>query len=144
MRVFDAHAWAAVNEGFDFKPFSECIGSIRRLLIDKHSGRVTAAQLVIAFGAKVMPVRVLGACGGTVADISDAITWSSGGAVAGVTSLSPAAAAKVINMSLSGAASTCSTTYQTAINGAVSRGTTRTVPRSPFFDSWSASTIDSE
>nr|WP_315194089.1 S8 family peptidase [uncultured Aquabacterium sp.] len=77
-----------------------------------------------AFGAKVMPVRVLGACGGTVADISDAITWSSGGAVAGVTSLSPAAAAKVINMSLSGAASTCSTTYQTAINGAVSRGTT--------------------
>lgn len=75
----------------------------------------------IAYGAKVQPVRVLGKCGGTTADIADAITWSSGGTVSGV----PAnqTPADVINMSLGGQAA-CSATYQNAINGAVSRGTT--------------------
>ena len=74
-----------------------------------------------AFNAKVVPVRVLGKCGGYTSDIADAIVWASGGTVSGV----PANAnpAEVINMSLGGGGS-CSTTYQTAINGAVSRGTT--------------------
>ena len=76
-----------------------------------------------AFNAKVMPVRVLGTCGGSTSDIADAITWSSGGVVSGVTTLSAANAADVINMSLGGGG-TCSTTSQNAINGAVSRGTT--------------------
>lgn len=74
-----------------------------------------------AFNAKVVPVRVLGKCGGYTSDIADAIVWASGGTVSGV----PANAnpAEVINMSLGGGGS-CSTTYQNAINGAVSRGTT--------------------
>ena len=74
-----------------------------------------------AFGAKVVPVRVLGRCGGLTSDIADAITWASGGTVSGI----PANAnpAEVINMSLGGGGS-CSTTYQNAINGAVGRGTT--------------------
>jgi len=74
-----------------------------------------------AFNAKVLPVRVLGRCGGYTSDIADAIVWASGGTVSGV----PANAnpAEVINMSLGGSG-TCSTTYQNAINGAVSRGTT--------------------
>ncbi|WP_422509913.1 S8 family peptidase [Stenotrophomonas sp. GZD-301] len=74
-----------------------------------------------AFNAKVVPVRVLGKCGGYTSDIADAIVWASGGTVSGV----PANAnpAEVINMSLGGGG-TCSTTYQNAINGAVSRGTT--------------------
>ena len=74
-----------------------------------------------AFNAKVVPVRVLGKCGGYTSDIADAIVWASGGTVSGV----PANAnpAEVINMSLGGSGS-CSTTYQNAINGAVSRGTT--------------------
>ncbi len=76
-----------------------------------------------AFNAKVMPIRALGTCGGSTSDIADAITWSSGGAVTGVTTLSAASAAKVINMSLGGGG-TCSTTSQNAINGAVGRGTT--------------------
>jgi len=76
-----------------------------------------------AFNAKVMPVRALGTCGGSTSDIADAITWSSGGVVSGVTTLSAANAADVINMSLGGSG-TCSTTSQNAINGAVSRGTT--------------------
>jgi len=74
-----------------------------------------------AFNAKVVPVRVLGKCGGYTSDIADAIVWASGGTVSGV----PANAnpAEVINMSLGGGGS-CSTTYQNAINGAVGRGTT--------------------
>jgi serine protease len=77
----------------------------------------------VAFGAKIMPVRVLGACGGTLSDIADAITWASGGSVAGVPTLAASAQAKVINMSLGGSGA-CQITYQQAIDGANSRGTT--------------------
>jgi serine protease len=75
----------------------------------------------VAHGAKVLPVRVLGRCGGYTSDISDAIVWASGGAVAGV----PANAnpAEVINMSLGGAGM-CDATIQTAIDTAVANGTT--------------------
>ena len=76
-----------------------------------------------AFNAKVMPVRVLAACGGSTSDIADAIIWSSGGAVSGVPTLSAANAADVINMSLGGGGA-CPTTTQNAVNSAVSRGTT--------------------
>lgn len=74
-----------------------------------------------AFNAKVVPVRVLGRCGGSLSDIADAIIWASGGTVSGV----PANPneAEVINISLGGGG-TCSSTMQSAINGAVSRGTT--------------------
>ena len=74
----------------------------------------------VAFNAKVVPVRVLGKCGGYTSDISDAIIWASGGTVNGV----PANAnpAKVINMSLGGGGA-CGTTTQNAINSARSRGT---------------------
>ncbi|MEW1701026.1 MULTISPECIES: S8 family serine peptidase [unclassified Streptomyces] len=76
----------------------------------------------IAYNAKIQPVRVLGKCGGSSSDIADAITWASGGSVPGI----PANAnpAKVVNLSLGGASSTCPSVYQTAINGAVARGTT--------------------
>ncbi|KFL37231.1 hypothetical protein N788_10350 [Arenimonas donghaensis DSM 18148 = HO3-R19] len=76
-----------------------------------------------AWGAKVMPVRVLGRGGGSTSDIADAIIWASGGTVSGVPTLSAANAADVINMSLGGSGS-CDTTTQNAINSAVSRGTT--------------------
>ncbi len=74
-----------------------------------------------AFGAKVVPVRVLGTCGGYDSDIADAIIWASGGTVSGV----PANAnpAEVINLSLGGSGA-CGTTTQNAINSAVSRGST--------------------
>lgn len=74
----------------------------------------------VAFGAKVVPIRVLGKCGGYTSDIADGIVWASGGAVSGA----PANAnpAKVINMSLGGGGA-CDTTTQTAINSARSRGT---------------------
>jgi serine protease len=75
----------------------------------------------VGFNAKVVPVRVLGRCGGYISDISDGIIWASGGTVSGV----PANAnpAHAINMSLSGSGS-CSSTLQSAINSARTRNTT--------------------
>ncbi|HEV8693102.1 MAG TPA: S8 family peptidase, partial [Lysobacter sp.] len=75
----------------------------------------------VAHGAKIVPARVLGRCGGYDSDIADAMIWASGGTVTGV----PANAnpAEVINLSLGGSGA-CGTTTQNAINSAVSRGTT--------------------
>ena len=77
----------------------------------------------IANAAKVLPVRVLGHCGGYTSDIADAIVWASGGHVDGVPD--NANPAQVINMSLGGGG-TCSASDVTgqAIAGAISRGTT--------------------
>ncbi|MFJ3441542.1 S8 family peptidase [Streptomyces sp. NPDC086081] len=83
-----------------------------------HNGKGVAG---IAYGAKISPVRVLGKCGGYDSDIIDAITWASGGTVSGVPANTNVA--KVINMSLGGGGA-CSTATQSAINGAVNRGTT--------------------
>ncbi|MGO4476091.1 S8 family peptidase [Massilia sp. 2TAF26] len=74
----------------------------------------------VAYNAKVVPVRVLGQCGGYTSDIADGIIWASGGTVSGVPNI--AARAQVINMSLGGGGA-CDTTTQNAINGARSRGT---------------------
>jgi len=74
----------------------------------------------IAYGAKIVPVRVLGKCGGYTSDIADGIIWASGGTVSGVANI--AARAQVINMSLGGGGA-CGTTTQNAINSARSRGT---------------------
>ncbi|BBN82774.1 extracellular protease [Pseudoalteromonas sp. A25] len=73
----------------------------------------------VAYDAKVVPVRVLGKCGGLTSDIADGIIWASGGSVAGV----PANAnpADVINMSLGGSGN-CSATTQNAINQARGNG----------------------
>jgi serine protease len=74
-----------------------------------------------AGGAKIMPLRVLGRCGGYTSDISDAIVWASGGTVSGVP-VNPNPA-EVISLSLGGSGA-CSSTEQAAINSAVNRGTT--------------------
>ncbi|BCT92947.1 extracellular protease [Lysobacter helvus] len=75
----------------------------------------------VAGDAKLLPVRVLGHCGGPLADIADAITWASGGAVDGVPA--NATPAHVINMSLGGGGS-CPAYLQSAIDGARARGST--------------------
>lgn len=75
----------------------------------------------VAYGAKIVPLRALGRCGGFTSDIADSIIWASGGSVPGT----PANAnpADVINMSLGGGGS-CSTTTQSAINTARANGST--------------------
>ena len=79
----------------------------------------TVGVVGVAPNAKIQPVRVLGKCGGSLADIADAIVWSAGGSVPGAPL--NATPADVINMSLGGSG-TCGTTYQNAINAAVGRG----------------------
>ena len=74
----------------------------------------------VAPEAKIQPVRVLSYGGGWTSDITAGITWASGGTVPGV----PAnpTPADVINLSLGGSSPSCSSTWQTAIDGAVARG----------------------
>lgn len=75
----------------------------------------------VAPAARIVPVRVLGRCGGYTSDIADAIVWASGGEVDGVpTNANPA---EVINLSLGGGGA-CGTTFQTAINSALANGAT--------------------
>ena len=73
----------------------------------------------VAPDAKFVPVRALGACGGYLSDIADAVIWASGAAVAGTTINSNPA--DVINLSLGGAGN-CSTYMQDAVNEAVNVG----------------------
>ncbi|HEY5803747.1 MAG TPA: S8 family peptidase [Lysobacter sp.] len=75
----------------------------------------------VAPNAKVLPVRVLGRCGGYTSDINDAIVWAAGGHVDGVPDNTTPA--EVINMSLGGDHA-CDVDTQAAINTAVSLGTT--------------------
>jgi serine protease len=74
----------------------------------------------IAYGAKVQSLRALGACGGYMSDIADAVVWAAGGAVAGL----PAnpTPAQVINMSLGGSGQ-CEAYFQSALDFAASKGT---------------------
>ncbi|MBX3284843.1 MAG: S8 family peptidase [Actinobacteria bacterium] len=84
------------------------------------NGNNAAGVAGIAWGSKILPVRVLGKCGGYLSDIADGIRWASGLSVSGV----PANpnVAKVINMSLGGSGA-CGTTYQSAIDAATLAGT---------------------
>ena len=61
-------------------------------------GNNNTGVIGVAYGARVVPLRVLGRCGGSNSDIADAIIWASGGNVNGVpANPNPA---KVINLSL--------------------------------------------
>ena len=69
--------------------------------------------------SKVIPVRVLGKCGGSFADIIDGITWAYGGSVPGVpNNPNPV---RVMNMSLGGT-SPCVSGLQAAITSANAAG----------------------
>jgi serine protease len=70
--------------------------------------------------SKVVPLRVLGKCGGTTSDIADAMRWSAGLTVTGVPANTHPA--KVANMSLGGSSPTCPATYQNAVNDLIAAG----------------------
>ncbi len=70
--------------------------------------------------SKILPVRVMGKCGGYTSDIVDGMRWAAGIAVPGLaTNPNPA---RVENLSLGGAGA-CSATFQSAINDVTARGT---------------------
>jgi serine protease len=75
----------------------------------------------VAPNARIVPLRVLGHCGGYTSDIADAIVWAAGGHVDGV----PANPhpAEVINMSLGGSQA-CPLVTQVAVDAAVALGAT--------------------
>lgn len=77
----------------------------------------------VAWNVGLIPVRVLGKCGGWGSDIADGIRWAAGLNVPGVPdNILPA---DVINMSLgSNSPGACGATYQTAIDDAYNAGTT--------------------
>ena len=72
----------------------------------------------IAYNSNIVPVRVLGCGGGSLADVADAIVWSSGGGIPNVPNNNNPA--HVINLSLGGFGA-CGGTMQGAINQARSR-----------------------
>ena len=73
----------------------------------------------VAWNVKILPVRVLGKCGGYLSDIADGIRWAAGGSVNGLPANQNRA--DVINLSLGGFGS-CGPTVQSAIDYAVSQG----------------------
>lgn len=82
-------------------------------------GNNNAGVIGIAYRAKVLPLRVLGVCGGYTSDTAAAVQWAAGLSVPGVQA--NANPAKVINMSF-GRSGACSATYQNAIRAATTAG----------------------
>lgn len=91
---------------------------------ETHNGKGVAG---VAHGANLLPLRVIGACGGYLSDTVDAMRWAAGGIVSwirnGVVQQLPPnlTPARVINMSL-GAEAACQTSMQSAIDFAVQQG----------------------
>ena len=72
----------------------------------------------IDFAVRLLPIRVLGKCGGSVSDVADGIRWAAGFTVDGIANPNPA---RVLNLSLSGSGA-CTPEEQAAINDAVNAG----------------------
>lgn len=70
--------------------------------------------------SRVQPIRAMGPCGGTDADVVAAIIWAAGGTVAGVPKNRHPA--KVINLSLGSDDVACGAAFQAAVNIARSKG----------------------
>ncbi len=77
-------------------------------------------SLGIAPSARILPVRIMGRCGGNTADVAAGLLWAAGEPIPDVP-LNPYPA-KIINVSLSGTASRCPRPLQTAIDVARERG----------------------
>lgn len=89
------------------------IGTIAALMDNGKGGTGVAPNV------KILPLRVLGKCGGATSDIADAMRWAAGLPVPGL----PANPypARVLNLSLGGKGS-CSATFQSAVNDVVKAG----------------------
>lgn len=73
----------------------------------------------VAPNVRILPIRVLGRCGGYTSDIVDGMRWAAGISVAGApANPNPA---RILNLSL-GSAGGCSAAFQSAINDVNARG----------------------
>jgi serine protease len=75
----------------------------------------------INWQSKILPIRVLGKCGGYTSDIVDGMSWAAG--LSGTGASANANPAKVLNLSLGGTGA-CSSTWQNAINAITAAGAT--------------------
>ncbi len=120
--ALDPGDWVAANECYSGSPASNSswhgLHVAGTVAAETNNNQGVAG---VAWDADIVPVRVLGKCGGYTSDIADGIIWSSGGSVSGV----PANAnpAEVLNLSLGGSGS-CPSTTQSAINTARANGST--------------------
>lgn len=115
----------------DWRTFGECPSDPAARNSSWHGTHVagTVAALTdnglgvagTAFRSKVVPIRVLGKCGGRFSDIADAIVWAAGGHVPGIPD-NPHPAS-VLNLSLGGRGS-CNRTTQAAVDVAIGTGAT--------------------
>jgi serine protease len=86
-----------------------------------NNGQWTAG---INWSARILPVRVLGKCGGSDSDIIDAVAWAGGLAVPGVpANPNPA---QLINLSLGGAGA-CGAGYRAVFGAVLAAGQTRAI-----------------
>nr|MCU0925535.1 S8 family peptidase [Hydrogenophaga sp.] len=77
-------------------------------------GNNASDGLGVAYGARILPVRVLGRCGGFASDILAGARWAAGLAVPGApANPNPA---KVLNLSLGVAGQTCDPTTQSVVD----------------------------
>lgn len=94
-------------------------GTIGASLNNTIAGKFHGAG--IAPLTSILPVRVIGKCGGLTSDIVDGMRWAAGIPVPGVpTNLTPA---QVLNMSFGGSGA-CSSAFQSAVNDVVNSGKT--------------------
>lgn len=71
--------------------------------------------------SKLLPVRVIGRCGGYTSDVIDGLRWAAGMDIPNVPrNLTPA---RVANLSIGGANNGCSASFQSAVNDVTARGT---------------------
>jgi serine protease len=68
----------------------------------------------------LLPVRVIGRCGGYTSDLIDGLRWAAGISIAGIPSNHNPA--RVANISLGTVSDTCSAAFQSAINDVTARG----------------------
>ena len=73
----------------------------------------------VAPAAQIVPVRVLGKCGGYMSDVVDAMRWAAGMTISGVPANTRPA--HVLNLSL-GASGSCSNTFQQAVADVLGQG----------------------
>ncbi len=118
----DPGDWTNANECYSGSPATDSswhgLHVAGTVAAETNNGQGVAG---VAWDADILPVRVLGKCGGYTSDIADGIIWSSGGSVSGVPS--NANPAEVLNLSLGGSGS-CPSTTQSAIDTARANGST--------------------
>jgi serine protease len=119
----NAEPWLSECTDIDHPPESSTWhgSNVAGVIAERTNNAIGTAG--VAPGAKVLPIRALGHCGGYTSDIADAIVWAAGGQVDSVPDNTHRA--DVINMSLGGGgACVDDSVTRDAINLAIGLGTT--------------------